>query len=528
MVHPGYRKRTIFLLVAVLLVRFWFGQTFELSGQEAYLWLQGHGTNLSPAYWERGPLVPLLIRIGTAFFGDTELGVRWLAAVICCMSGFVLFYLARHWFNARAAFWTVVLFLIVPMFAWKLTFMTEATVSIGLMALSMLAFSLAIEEDKGWWWLLGGAACGLALLVALPNAWWVIGLLIYFAASPDRRARLQEAWLWSAIVFTALFLTPLVWWWRGPQVADVAHTRILNSWPLSHPFSLNQGFHFIGLEIFYLSPLFFLSIVAVLLELGDENWKDSKYGLLVCLALPGLIWQNFVAFFHEGRFELVPALFLPLVLLAGCYVAELAANNRRVGWISLVVLVFAGLQSLAGLNPFYLAAKPDGHGHEFRRTQSGENVTGFYAGKRQVSWRNLADAVQSLQRDLGATLIIADSPETASALSFYLPHNPFVYVETKPDVITHFDFWPGYAQSASPNDSALFVSHSTRVSSPADPPSVDIDKSFVSVTPVDDPPVPGFDKSWDIWNCQNFVGSATQPASDVQTSPMHESDALPK
>src|ERR1700761_1278272 len=86
MVHPGYRKRTIVLLLVVLLVRFWYGQTFELSGQEAYLWLQGHGSNLSPAYWERGPLVPLLIRIGTEFFGDTELGVRWLSAVIASTS----------------------------------------------------------------------------------------------------------------------------------------------------------------------------------------------------------------------------------------------------------------------------------------------------------------------------------------------------------------------------------------------------------------------------------------------------------
>ncbi len=153
MVHPGYRKRTIFLLVMLLLVRFWYGQTFEISGKEAYLWLQGHGTNLSPAYWERGPFVPLLIRIGTEFFGDTELGVRWLAAVIACLTGFILFYLARHWFNARAAFWTVVLYIVVPMFAWNLTFMTEATASIGLMAVALFAFSRAIEEDHVWWWL---------------------------------------------------------------------------------------------------------------------------------------------------------------------------------------------------------------------------------------------------------------------------------------------------------------------------------------------------------------------------------------
>jgi 4-amino-4-deoxy-L-arabinose transferase-like glycosyltransferase len=528
MVHPGYRKRTIFLLVALLLVRFWFGQTFELSGQEAYLWLQGHGINLSPAYWERGPFVPFLIRVGTAFFGDTELGVRWPAAVICCTSGFILFYLARHWFNARAAFWTVVLFIVIPMYAWKLTFMTEAAASVGLMALAMFAFTLAIEKDRGWWWLLGGAACGLALLVAISNAWWIVGLVLYFAGGAGRRARLREGWLWGMILFTSLFLTPLIWWWRGPQVADVAHTRILNAWPLSNGFSLNQGFHFIGLEIFYLCPLFFIVLVVVLERLGRQLWEDPRYSLLFCLAAPGLIWQNFLAFFHEGRFELVPALFLPLILLAGCYMARLAAVDRMVGWISGVVLVVAGAQSLAGLNPFYFVPKSDGHGYQLRRTQSGENVTGFYSGKRQVSWRNLADAVQSLQRDLGATLLITDSPETASALSFYLPHNPFVYVESKPDTITHFDFWPGYAQSASPNDSALFIGHSTNPALPADPPSADIVNNFANVTPVDDPPLPGFDKSWDIWNCQNFIGSGAQTPGEVQTNPMHDSDALPK
>ena len=527
MVHSGYRKRTIFLLVALLVVRFWFGQTFELSGQEACLWLQGHGTNLSPAYWERGPFVPLLIRVGTAFFGDTELGVRWPAAVICCTSGFILFYLARHWFNARAAFWTVVLFVVIPMFAWKLSFMTEAAASIGLMALALFAFSLAIENDHGWWWLLGGAACGMALLVAMPNAWWVAGLVLYFACSPARRARLHESWLWGTIFFTSLFLAPLVWWWRGPQVAGVAHTRFLNAWPLAHDFSFHHGFEFIWLEIFYLSPLFFIILVFVMARLGRDLREDPRYGLLVCLAVPGLIWQNFTAFFHEGRFELIPALFLPLILLAGCAMTQLTADNRRAQWIAGMVLICAMVQSLAGLNPFYFAPRLDGHGYQLRRTQSGENVTGFYAAKRQISWRNLADAVQSLQRDEGATLVIADTPETASALSFYLPHNPFVYVESKPNEITHFDFWPGYAQSASPNDSALFISHSTNSEYPAARPSADIFRNFASVEIIPDPPLPDFDKSWDIWNCQNFIGSGSQSTGEVQTNPMHDSDALP-
>lgn len=527
MVQPGYRKRTIFLLVALLLVRFWFGQTFELSGQEAYLWWQGHGSNLSPSYWERGPFVPWLIRMGTLFFGDTELGVRWLAAVICCTSGFILFYLARHWFNAHAAFWTVVLFIIIPMFAWKLSFMTEATAGIGLMALAMFAFCLAVEKDKVWWWLLGGTVCGLALLVALPNAWWIAGLLLYFAVSPARRPRLREPLLWGTVGFTTLFLFPIIWWWRGPQVADVARTRLLNAWPLTHSFTFNQGFHFIGLEIFYLSPLFCVLLVLVLVQLRRQLWEDPRYALLVCLSLPGLVWQNFSAFFHEGHFELVPALFLPLVLLAGCFLSRLSLIDARARWVSGAMLVLAALQSLAGLNPFYLAEKPDGHGYQIKRTLSGENVTGFYAEKRQISWRNLADAVQSMQRDLGATLIITDTPETASALSFYLPHNQFVYVESKPDVITHFDFWPSYDQTASPNDSALFIGHMTGSSRPADPPSAEIVADFASVTPVDDPPLPDSNKWWDFWNCQKFIGSG-QNHSDIQTNPMPEHDSLPK
>ncbi len=108
-----------------------------------------------------------------------------------------------------------------------------------------------------------------------------------------------------------------------------------------------------------------------------------------------------------------------------------------------------------------------------------------------------------------------------------MPRNPTVYVESKPDVISHFDFWPGYDQSASPNDSALFISHSTSPAHPADPPSAEIVRDFAEVKLIDDPPLPDFDKTWDIWNCQKFIGSG-QGASDVRANPMRDSEALPK
>ncbi len=521
MVHPGYRKRTIVLLVSLLVVRFWFGQTFELSGQEAYLWLEGHGVNLSPAYWERGPVVPWLIHFGTLFFGDTELGVRWPAAVIACLTGFILFYLARHWFNAQAAFWSVVLFVVVPMFAWKLTFMTEATASIGLMALAMLGFCRAVEDDKVGWWLLGGAACGLGMLVSISNAWWLVGLVLYFLVSPARRERLKEPLLWTTIVFASLFLAPLMWWWHGPQVADMRRSRLISDWPLSHAFSLNRGFHFIGLEIFYLCPLFFILLVCVIWKLGREFWQEPRYGLLACLAVPGLVWQNFAAFFHEGSFELAVALYLPLTLLVGCCALRLIGEESRQRWILGPILFLAAAQSVAGLNPFYFY-HDEGRGWQIRRTISGENVTGFYASKRRISWRTLADQLAQMQRDAGANLIITDSTGTAGALSFYLPHNPTIYLDDDSGAVTQFDFWPHYNEAASPNDSALFITRSEDKTVPAD-----LQRNFSSVEELEDPPLPDFDKAWNIWNCQKFVGEGL-PAGSAETGPMRESDSLPK
>jgi hypothetical protein len=527
MVHPGYRKRTIFLLLMVLLVRFWYGQTFELSGQEAYLWLQGHGNNLSPAYWERGPMVPLLIRIGTAFFGDTELGVRWLAAVICCATGFVLFYLARHWFDARTAFWTVVLYLVIPMFAWKLSLMTEASAGIGLMALAMFGFDHAIETDRVRWWLLGGAACGMGLLVAPSYSLWLAGVVLYFATSAQRRARLREVRLWGTLVFSALFLIPIIWWWHGAQVADEARQRFLNSWPLSHGFSLNEGFHFIGLEFFHLCPLVAIMLVIELWRMRAELTTNPRYALLLWLAVPGLVWQNVIAFFGEPHPELVPALFLPLVLIVGCRLAQVTAHRRELRWLGGPVLIVALLQTLAGLNPFVFTAKPDGHGYTIKRLHSGESIGAVFSRAHDVSWRQLAEGVRTLQAEQGATLLIADSPATASALSFYLPHNPLVYVEERPGVITHFDFWNSYAQNASPNDSALYIAHSTSPEHPADPPLPEVAKDFAGVAPVPDPPLPDFDTSWDIWTLQNFVGANTPSPAEGTATPMHESDALP-
>ncbi len=208
--------------------------------------------------------------------------------------------------------------------------------------------------------------------------------------------------------------------------------------------------------------------------------------------------------------------------------AQETVSHRKTSITCAAVLILAGLQSIAALNPFYLVPKDEGKGYAIRRTQSGENVTSFYASKRQVSWRNLADAVENLQRDLGATLIITDSPETASAPEL-LPAAQSVRLRREPAGRDHaFRFLArlrpvGLAERLGDFHRSLDQpEHAGRSAVAGD------HERLREGNAVEDPPLPGFDKSWDVWNCQNFVGAGGQAASPQEANTVHESEALPK
>ena len=217
----------------------------------------------------------------------------------------------------------------------------------------------------------------------------------------------------------------------------------------------------------------------------------------------------------------MPALFLPLVLLTGCLASRLTREERSRNWAWGGVLALAALETLVGLRSFYLTPQ-EVAGRPILRAIRGQALAGLGGGVDRSSWRNLADQMEQMQHEVGATLIITDAPAVASALSFYLPHHPSIYVEEKPDVVTQFDFWSRYTDAASPNDSALFITRSEDNHPPAD-----LVKNFASVTPLPDMPLPDFDKSWNLWNCQRFIGDS-EPAGAAEASPLHESDSLPK
>src|SRR5512143_1236930 len=66
----------------------------ELSGDEAHYWEWSR--RLDWCYYAKPPGVAVLVRAGTLLFGDTELGVRFLAPVLSVLSSMVLYLLGTR------------------------------------------------------------------------------------------------------------------------------------------------------------------------------------------------------------------------------------------------------------------------------------------------------------------------------------------------------------------------------------------------------------------------------------------------
>jgi 4-amino-4-deoxy-L-arabinose transferase-like glycosyltransferase len=484
----NYRKRTVFILFTALLVRFWLSQIapLELTGPEAYSWLKGK--YLDWGYYDQGPLVPWLVQLGTWFFHDTVLGVRWIAAAIYTGTGFILFYLTRAWYGARVAFWSVVIYLVLPVYAWPTLLMTDGTANLGLMALTLLAYHFILEKGTWWAWALGGAVSGVALLVSWTNGWWLAGFLLYFFLDPARKRQWRSLQPLAGVASLLFCLLPVWFWYQKPAVRDLQFTEQAALYTDTGLGSIRALLSLAAEQFLLWSPGLFLAVVAILYVSRRFIWRDKRHGLLLAVALPGLIFQICAALFHSADADALPALYLPVAILAGHLGLE--RIHKRPGWtrIGLFLLVLAALQSVLGLVP-----------QTANRTWLLQS--GLYS---PISKRSLALEVARQQKERGATIVIANRPETASLLSFYLAYQPQVHVVRNTIPRSQFDFWADYSDFY--GYSALYITPSKQAL-PAQ-----LQREFRKVTPLEEALVPG-DRSryWEFYLCEDYGGVKEEP-----------------
>ncbi len=165
-------------------------------------------------YFSKGPGIAFIMRIGTALFGHTEFGVRFFAPIFGLATTLLMHWLAKRIYDARVAFWTVIVMSVSPIFNAGALLMTIDAPSIFFWAASLCTIWLALEKSPAfsWWWVFTGLLTGLGFLCKMTNAAFFASVLLLIVMTPRYRGELISRGFWSMLLVFLPFLIPFVTW----------------------------------------------------------------------------------------------------------------------------------------------------------------------------------------------------------------------------------------------------------------------------------------------------------------------------
>ena len=433
--------RLIYLLVTPL----------DLVPDEAYYW--DWGRHFSWGYYSKPPLIAWLNGLSTFMLGATPFTVRLPAVLFGSLTLIALYGLAARMFNARTAFWSVVLAVIAPGSAIINLIMTIDAPLVCCWALALYFLWRGIEDDgRAFWVFLTILFCGIGLLAKQMMLFFPLIALLYLALNPEERHHLRRPWPYLLLIIPLLFLIPDLWWNSQHSWITFQHT--------AHHFEGNHSFwrflttlpDFIGSQLLLIAPLtwiIFISLAGLIFSHFRAASGKLKF-LVLFSALPLAIFAlmslrqrinaNWPAVFYSTAFILTAAWAAGHPLIQ----KKLASWRKLFPWVVYSALF---LSILTYFLTFYI-------GHT---ALGGGSKDPFH---RLKGWHELGAEVSNILQKQSANetiFLLASTRQTASELAFYVQGQPRVYLwNERRDVVTsQYDLWPGPEKMI--GDDALLV-----------------------------------------------------------------------
>ncbi len=442
-----------------------------LVPDEAYYWEWSR--KLAPGYFDHPPAIALLIRAGTAVFGDTPFGVRVgsiLAGFAATAAGVAL---ADRIAGGVAAWRAALMVVAMPLAGIGLLLATPDVPLLCASAAALWAVDHAIaptsrspsglasepsgarevgQEVEAWrrqrggavaWWMVAGAAIGLAIDAKFSAVLVAAGVALACAAHPALRRQWRTAGPYLAVVVSGLVAFPVLAW-------NASHGWISVQFQLYHGLGANGGstvareLALIGAQAALVSPvLFALQLWAVVRALA----RGSSPRAFVLAVVAATIT---VFFAWSARSRVSPNWLAPAVLPSAVLLAITPARPAILRWeragVVLGALMTAAiyLQVLHPLLPLRAARDPSA---------------------QAFGWDELAHAVEVRP----ATWVAADRYQDAAELAWHLRGHPTVFSLNIGGRRNQYDLWPTLRDRIHLGDSV------TLVLDERDPPPPDID-----------------------------------------------------
>jgi hypothetical protein len=282
--RPSDSSRLPFVLVAIASA--WLCATLPVFSQEAYYWTYAQHPDLS--YFDHPPMVAWLIWIGTTLFGDGSIGVRlgsWLCGLGITAAGAQLLREFGVGPPGRTAW--MVLSIATPILAMT-HFLANPDASLTCAWTVVMLTTWKARDGALRWWLLAGAAAGVALLSKYTGAFLAVGGVLVLLGDPRMRVQLRRPGPWlGVLVATVVFLPVVVW--------NVANRFESFRYQTSERFSKGElGVHwllgFVGEQATILHPAVALAIACSLPWLVRRVRHDPRVLWVLAFGLPLPLW----------------------------------------------------------------------------------------------------------------------------------------------------------------------------------------------------------------------------------------------
>jgi 4-amino-4-deoxy-L-arabinose transferase-like glycosyltransferase len=396
-------------VIVLVLLRIVLASTTNLAEDEAYYWLWSR--HLAAGYYDHPPMIAYWIRAGTGIFGQTEFGVRFVGLASAIAASYLLYLASLSLFRDQAAAALCVIWMNSTILCSAAAIVTTPDTPLALFAtLTLFALAKLIETGRGAWWLLIGAALGLAFMSKYTAALLLPGVFLWMIATADGRrwfAR-PEPYLGAAIAL--LCVAPVFYWNYAHDWASFAKQaqHSIKDTPANALASMAELF---GAQAGLATPLIFLFCLFGSFYAFARGLKRAEQPLLLLGAMSAPLFAFF--FLHAANQKIQPnwpGFVYPAAILAAvhgvlAYSRELKRDGgwlrqsfRAAPWMGAAFTLVTFLQ--LGLGPLPLKARQD-------------------PTTRLKGWAKLGEEVERLRQERGAALVLTERYAITGELAFY-------------------------------------------------------------------------------------------------------------
>lgn len=300
-------------IIAVTIARIIFAFFLGATPQETYYWNYSQHPDLS--YFDHPPMTAYLIYLFTNIFGDNIFGLHFPAIFISFMLALIIFYFLRLMFDARVAFWSVVVGNTTFIFALGGLIITPDGPLLMFWMLTVFSLCQASRYNDLKWWLLTGIFLGCSMVSKYTAVLAALGVILYLISSRKRIVHFKRPGPYLAAFSSFIvFLPVIIWNYRH----DWASFGFQSSRRAAEAVQLRPDYFFgflgsqIGVLAIFLFPLFIWALVKAYKNLN----KHSYIALFFWFAFPTTVLFALISPFHYVKMNWLAPSYLSALPIA--------------------------------------------------------------------------------------------------------------------------------------------------------------------------------------------------------------------